>query len=306
MPLESQAGTEQLAPAAEEIPVAKPAIARPRVDPEPDKPTEEEILTPTKVKSWGTSLALHGLLLLILAFWYFVPRHDVSKTISTVLGEEGDPAMGGDGRPMGAMEGLDEPLTIEPAPVDQPLTTLSPTEVAIDPAAALKPPKPRNAAGAEGGDLDASGLGEGFGPARFGNGSEHVRGVQVKVGDPQFTLIWDTGVDLDLHVIEPGGSEIYWENRNGAQGGELDVDDIDGFGPENVYYMQGKGPPGDYKWFVHYFGGLAGVPTPTTWKVRIKHKGQIKVYNGRLRSTGLRSKIHTLTVERDAGESAGK
>ncbi len=28
--------------------------------------------------------------------------------------------------------------------------------------------------------------------ARFGNGGETIRGVKVKVGDPQFTLLWDT------------------------------------------------------------------------------------------------------------------
>lgn len=64
--------------------------------------------------------------------------------------------------------------------------------------------------------------------------AEMVRGVKVQIGDPQFTLLWDTGADLDIHVIEPGGSEIFWEARNGKQGGILDVDDVEGFGPENV------------------------------------------------------------------------
>ena len=80
--------------------------------------------------------------------------------------------------------------------------------------------------------------------AKFGHGGENINGVDVKVGDPQFTLIWDSRADIDLHVVEPGGSEIYWENRNGGQGGELDVDDVDGFGPENFNYVLGKGPPG--------------------------------------------------------------
>ena len=66
---------------------------------------------------------------------------------------------------------------------------------------------------------------------------ELVRGVAVKIGDPQFTLIWDTDADLDLHVIEPGGKEIYWEEPKGKQGGELDVDNTKGFGPENIYWL---------------------------------------------------------------------
>ena len=82
-----------------------------------------------------------------------------------------------------------------------------------------------------------AGDGDGFGLARFGQGGESVRGVAVKVGDPQFTLLWDTEVDLDLHVIEPGGKEIYWEDPKGTFGGELDVDNTKGFGPENIYWL---------------------------------------------------------------------
>ena len=115
-------------------------------------------------------------------------------------------------------------------------------------------------------------------------GESSIRGVAVKVGDPQFTLIWDTDADLDLHVIEPGGKEIYWEEPKGKQGGELDVDNTKGFGPENIYWLvesdgpgsakvKGPGPAGDYQWFVVYWGGFGGIAKPTHWKVRIKHGG---------------------------------
>ena len=86
-------------------------------------------------------------------------------------------------------------------------------------------------------DNPGAGEGDGFGLARFGEGGERIRGVAVKVGDPQFTLLWDTDADLDLHVIEPGGKEIYWEDPKGRQGGELDVDNTKGFGPENIYWL---------------------------------------------------------------------
>ena len=45
------------------------------------------------------------------------------------------------------------------------------------------------------------------------NTTETINGVQVQSGDPQFTLTWDTKADLDLHVLEPKGSEIYWQVR---------------------------------------------------------------------------------------------
>ena len=74
-----------------------------------------------------------------------------------------------------------------------------------------------------------------------------IRGVAVKVGDPQFTLLWDSDADLDLHVIEPGGKEIYWEEPKGKQGGELDVDNTKGFGPENIYWLVESDGPGSAK-----------------------------------------------------------
>ena len=82
---------------------------------------------------------------------------------------------------------------------------------------------------------------KGFGTTQFDGLSEKVQGVSVKIGDPQFTLIWDSDADLDLHVIEPGGSHIFWEFRNAKKGGELDVDDVDGQGPENIFWKKSYG-----------------------------------------------------------------
>ena len=153
-----------------------------------------------------------------------------------------------------------------------------------------------------------AGEGDGFGLARFGEGGEVIRGVAVKVGDPQFTLIWDTDADLDLHVIEPGGKEIYWEEPKGKQGGELDVDNTKGFGPENIYWLvesdgpgsakvKGPGPAGQYQWFVVYWGGFGGIPKPTHWKVRIKHDGKVTVVNGKFRALNERSRTYTLKLD---------
>ena len=153
-----------------------------------------------------------------------------------------------------------------------------------------------------------AGEGDGFGLARFGEGGEIIRGIAVKVGDPQFTLIWDTDADLDLHVIEPGGKEIYWEEPKGKQGGELDVDNTKGLGPENIYWLvesdgpgsakvKGPGPAGQYHWFVVYWGGFGGIPKPTHWKVRIKHEGKVTVVNGKFRALNERSRTYTLKVD---------
>ena len=154
----------------------------------------------------------------------------------------------------------------------------------------------------------APGQGDGFGLARFGREARSSAAIAVKVGDPQFTLIWDTDADLDLHVIEPGGKEIYWEDPKGRQGGELDVDNTKGLGPENIYWLvesegpgstkvKGPGPSGVYQWFVVYWGGFGGIAKPTHWKVRIKHAGTVSIVQGKFKALNERSRTYRLTVD---------
>jgi uncharacterized protein YjdB len=138
--------------------------------------------------------------------------------------------------------------------------------------------------------------GEGFGDTRFGRGIETVQGVDVKIGDPQITLIWDGLADLDLHVQEPAGAHLFFQNPRGAQGGELDVDNTIGFGPENVYWPTDGavgGPPGVYKWYVHYYAGTQGYFGPVRWKVRVKHHGQTTYYRGQLNGVDDRTRTYS-------------
>lgn len=150
-------------------------------------------------------------------------------------------------------------------------------------------------------------------PSGGGGGStEVVQGVTLQVGDPQFTLVWDSKADLDLHVEEPGGTHIWWRNRKSNDGGLLDVDDSDGFGPENIYWNEtigpdgartaGKGPPGIYKWYVRYYSGVKEelgfgyTPIATRWKVRVKNRGKETVYTGILRRPNEQSKVYSVRV----------
>jgi hypothetical protein len=74
----------------------------------------------------------------------------------------------------------------------------------------------------------------------------------VGTGDVQVSLAWDAPTDLDLHVVQPGGREIFWGSRTDpATGGTLDLDSnagctIDGKNNENVTWQNGRPPRGQY------------------------------------------------------------
>ena len=279
---------------AASVPVARPATGL-AVKSAPEDMIVEDTRSPWEIHGWAYSIAAHSLLLLILGLWYFGTKPSQVRTFDTRLAgsefgvDEGLTKLGGLDTPV-AMPEL-APTTPTP---DTSLTRLQAND-----------PMPTPLAGLTNSGNPGAGAGDGFGLARFGNGGEEVRGVKVQVGDPQFTLLWDTTVDLDLHVIEPGGKEIFWNDRKGRRGGELDVDNTEAFGPENIYWMTqkedgsrelGPGPPGEYRWWVEYYGGNRGVPLNTRWKVRVKHEGRVEIFQGRLTVPGSRTKTYTLTV----------
>jgi hypothetical protein len=81
---------------------------------------------------------------------------------------------------------------------------------------------------------------------------------QPHTGDVQITLEWYDPVDLDLHVMDPYGDHVYYNNRQVASGGELDVDanylcsNIVPSPLENVYWPWGGAPEGSYEVSVVY------------------------------------------------------
>jgi hypothetical protein len=81
-----------------------------------------------------------------------------------------------------------------------------------------------------------------------GQGTEPELGT----GDVQITLRWESDADLDLHVVEPSGTEIsYSEPGPTETGGQLDVDsnvgcENDG-SVENVFWPEGDMPLGEYE-----------------------------------------------------------
>lgn len=79
-------------------------------------------------------------------------------------------------------------------------------------------------------------------------------------GDPRFNLYFDNEeqVDLDLHVLDPEGEEISWENGSSESGGALDIDckcSSCSEGPsENIAWTETGAPSGTYTAWVAYYG----------------------------------------------------
>lgn len=109
-------------------------------------------------------------------------------------------------------------------------------------------------------------------------------------GDVQVTLRWDGPADLDLHVIDPGGEEIYFSSPISSSGGQLDVDangTCAGDPPvENVFWPTGGAPSGNYQVSVNYYGGC-GQAEPVNYEVTVLVDGQtVDVRSGTLTSEG--------------------
>lgn len=102
---------------------------------------------------------------------------------------------------------------------------------------------------------------------------EEVDGIELGTGDVQATLIWETGDDMDLHVVDPDGFEIYFADEESPSGGELDVDVIPGCGDdgtqvENTHWPEGEAPEGEYEVFVVNFDDCGDGETTATLQVR--------------------------------------
>ena len=87
--------------------------------------------------------------------------------------------------------------------------------------------------------------------------------INVGTGAVQVNVTWDLDVDVDLHVLDPKGEEIFYDNRTSASGGALDLDsnvscNLDHVKAENISWPSGGAPPGAYKVLVNYFEACTG------------------------------------------------
>ena len=88
----------------------------------------------------------------------------------------------------------------------------------------------------------------------YAGGSQDVSVQQNPTGPVLINLQWDSGVDMDLHVIEPNGTHVYYAVPNGITA-RLVRDDSDGFGPEIISVQAGQAAAGIYQVYIVQFPG---------------------------------------------------
>jgi hypothetical protein len=80
------------------------------------------------------------------------------------------------------------------------------------------------------------------------------------IGDLVVSLLWQSVVDLDLHVIDPRGEEIYFENPRSLTGGMLEYEANASCLAatteplESIFWKADTAPSGKYQVIVDYYG----------------------------------------------------
>lgn len=96
-------------------------------------------------------------------------------------------------------------------------------------------------------------------------------------GNLKVTLLWDFQGDIDLHMMQPNGNELFFRNKKDrSTGGFLDVDNQAG-GPgsaENMFWE--TPPPGEYTIALHYYqpSAATGVAEAGTCSVIVFKQGE--------------------------------
>ena len=147
---------------------------------------------------------------------------------------------------------------------------------------------------------------------RVGMPSERsYNAILVGSGDVQVTVAWDTDADVDLHVVDPQGFEIYWADRQSPSGGELDLDSNaacagDNARNENISWPIGTAPQGPYTVRVDYWSSCDAPGTNYTVVIHNEGETQIHygVFSGPGDGGGLGSGVEIATFTRTTGPPA--
>ena len=111
-------------------------------------------------------------------------------------------------------------------------------------------------------------------------------------GPIQVSISWNTDTDVDLHVVDPDGEEIYYGAPESSTGGELDLDSnagcsIDGINNENITWSDDDSPAsGEYIVRVDYWDACDFEGT-TSYVVTVRVEGEpTRTFTGTLSGDG--------------------
>jgi uncharacterized protein YfaP (DUF2135 family) len=111
----------------------------------------------------------------------------------------------------------------------------------------------------------------------------------VGTGDVQISVTWNSAADVDLHVVEPNGNEIYYGSSRSSTGGELDLDSnascgSDGPRAENIRWPTGRAPTGTYTVRVDYWSNCGA--GSTDYVVRVINGSTSQTFTGTFTGPG--------------------
>jgi hypothetical protein len=106
--------------------------------------------------------------------------------------------------------------------------------------------------------------------------------IHSGTGDVKVTLSFDRLHDLDLHVVEPSGDEIFYQRPQSITGGSLDLDSGANCAPsaahsENIFWPSGAAPVGEYR--VHVQNFQSCTPGKIAFTVTVAHGGSVQTFN---------------------------
>ena len=109
----------------------------------------------------------------------------------------------------------------------------------------------------------------------------------ASTGEVQVSASWDARSDVDLHVVDPGGEEIYYGNGVSRSGGRLDLDSnadcaIDNKNNENIRWT--TAPAGSYVVRLDYYSSC-GV-AQTNYVVTVNNGGTTQTFRGTFTGPG--------------------
>jgi hypothetical protein len=122
--------------------------------------------------------------------------------------------------------------------------------------------------------------------------------LPVGTGDVEVAMTMSTPTDLDLYVVDPAGTVVYYGNPHNFSGGQLDLDANAacsgnmGVNSEHVFWPEHQAPAGTYSVRVAHFESCID-GAPVDYRVTVRACGETVVLTGRFAGAARRQACTT-------------